>query len=98
MTAAGMTADQYVLSVVGNYSVATGPGSRSERVGQVVAPLARDWAGQCFAQVAFSGSYAKGTAVSLQVTLTSSSRWWRTATALFGSCTRVSKRSSAGRG
>lgn len=60
-----MTGDEYVLSVVGRYGVATGPGSRSERVGQAIAPLTREWAGQCFAQVAFSGSYAKGTAVSL---------------------------------
>ena len=38
----GMTADEYVLRVVGKYSVATGPWSRSERVGQAIAPLTRN--------------------------------------------------------
>lgn len=60
-----MTADDYVLAVIQKYKVATGPRSRSERIGQAVAPLTKEWAGQCFSGVTYSGSYAKDTAITL---------------------------------
>lgn len=60
-----MTADEYVLAVIQKYKVATRPGSRSDRVGRAVAPLTKEWAGQCFSGVTYSGSYAKDTAITL---------------------------------
>lgn len=60
-----MTADEYVLAVIRKYKVPTGPGSRSERIGQALRPLVVEWAAQCFSQLTYSGSYAKDTAISL---------------------------------
>lgn len=60
-----MTPDQYLLAVVQKYKVPTGRGSRSEQIGQALAPLTRQWAGQCFSEVTFSGSYAKDAAITL---------------------------------
>jgi hypothetical protein len=60
-----MTADQYLLAVIQNYKVITGPGSPSDQVGQALAPLTKEWAGQCFSGVSYSGSYAKDTAITL---------------------------------
>ena len=59
-----MTADQYVLNVVAKYSVQTGPNSPAGRAGAAFAPILQSWAGQYLNKVVYSGSYAKGTAVS----------------------------------
>ncbi|MGA2789477.1 MAG: nucleotidyltransferase [Candidatus Bathyarchaeia archaeon] len=58
-----MTPDEYVLSVISNYSVSTGPSSPSYRVAQQVYPIIQTWAGKALLDVSFSGSYAKNTGI-----------------------------------
>jgi hypothetical protein len=60
-----VTADEYVASVVRKYAVEAGPGCRVMRAVEQVIPAIRSWAGECLLDVKYSGSYAKGTAISL---------------------------------
>ncbi len=60
-----MTADQYVENILSKYAVSTGPYSAAERAANAVAPAIRQWAGQWLAELRYSGSYAKGTAISI---------------------------------
>jgi hypothetical protein len=60
-----MSADQYVASVVWKHAVTTAAGSSASKAADLlIAPL-REWAGTSFLRIQFSGSYAKGTAISL---------------------------------
>lgn len=60
-----MTADQYVETILSKYAVTTGPYSAAERAANAVAPAIRQWAGQWLAELRYSGSYAKGTAINI---------------------------------
>ncbi len=60
-----MTADEYVASVILKYAVSTAGGSPAARAADLVVPALRSWAGQSLLGIQFSGSYAKGTAISL---------------------------------
>src|SRR2546430_7418333 len=60
-----MTADRYVFSVVQQYAVSTGAGCPASKAANLLVPLLKDWAGQYLLGIHFSGSYAKGTAISL---------------------------------
>jgi hypothetical protein len=62
---AAVTADEYVASVVRKYAVEASPGCAAMRAAKEVIPAIRKWAGEYLLDVQFSGSYAKGTAVSL---------------------------------
>ena len=59
-----MTPDEYVAQVLRKYAVQTGPNSPAERNGNAIKPAIKQWAGQSLVDISFSGSYAKGTAVS----------------------------------
>lgn len=59
-----MTEDEYVRAVLQKYSVPTGPYSPAELAANRIAPSIRQWAGNWLSELRFSGSYAKGTAVS----------------------------------
>lgn len=60
-----MTADQYLELVVDTHAVTCGTGSAAERALVTLGPTIREWAGDALAGISFSGSYAKGTAISL---------------------------------
>ena len=60
-----MTGDQYVAAVVRKYAVSRAPGSAASKAANLLVPLLKDWAGQYLLGIHFSGSYAKGTAISL---------------------------------
>src|SRR5690349_13788939 len=60
-----MTPDDYVASVVRKYAVEAGPGCAAVRAANEVVPAIRRWAGESLLGTLFSGSYAKGTAISL---------------------------------
>ena len=60
-----MTADQYVELVVDKHAVGCGAGSAAERALVMLGPTIREWAGEGLLGISFSGSYAKGTAISL---------------------------------
>ncbi len=60
-----MTADQYVASVVRKYAVSTVAGSPASKAANLLVPPIQDWAGGHLLEMQFSGSYAKGTAISL---------------------------------
>jgi hypothetical protein len=60
-----MTADQYVASVILKYAVSTAAGSPASKAANLIAPTLRSWAGQSLLGMQVSGSYAKGTAISL---------------------------------
>ena len=60
-----MIADQYLELVVGTHAVKCGAGSVAERALGTLGPTIREWAGEALAGISFSGSYAKGTAISL---------------------------------
>ena len=60
-----MTADQYLELVVRMHTVKCGAGSVAERALVTLGPTIREWAGEALAGISFSGSYAKGTAISL---------------------------------
>jgi hypothetical protein len=55
--------DEYVSTILQKYAVQTGSTSQAERNGNAIKPSIRTWAGQSLADMYFSGSYAKGTAV-----------------------------------
>jgi hypothetical protein len=62
-----MTSDDYVASVVGKYAVSTGMGSPADKAAAAVVPRVREWAGANLLNIGFSGSYAKGTAITLGI-------------------------------
>jgi hypothetical protein len=59
-----MTPDEYVAQVLRKYAVQTGLDSPAERNGNAIRAAIKQWAGQSSVDISFSGSYAKGTAVS----------------------------------
>lgn len=59
-----MNGNQYVRQVLSKYRVPRGRGSATEDVATSVAPLIEKWGGKCLNSITYSGSYAKGTAVS----------------------------------
>lgn len=58
-----MAADEYVLQVIGKHKSVVGPGSPAHQAGSNLAPVIRKWAGDNLADLQFSGSYAKDTAI-----------------------------------
>jgi len=60
-----MTADQYVASVVWKYAVSTVTGSPASKAANLLIPPLTEWVGEHRLGIQFSGSYAKGTAISL---------------------------------
>jgi len=60
-----MTADQYVASVIQKYAVNTASASPASKAANHVIPVLKAWAGQSLLGIQFSGSYAKGTTISL---------------------------------
>ena len=58
-------ASDYVASVVEKYAVHVGPGSAAVRAANELVPALREWAGRYLLDIGVSGSYAKGTAISL---------------------------------
>lgn len=58
-----MTPDEYVLSLVSNYSVSTGSGSAAFQAAQKLYPTIKGWAGKYLLSATFSGSYAKSTTI-----------------------------------
>ena len=56
--------DDFLRLVLSRHSVQTGPSSHAEATGRALYPWISNWAGAYLADVRFSGSYAKGTAVS----------------------------------
>src|SRR5438270_9813723 len=59
------TADHYVASVVEKYRVATGPGSAAHAAALEVMPTLKQWGHRYLQSMTPSGSYAKGTAITL---------------------------------
>lgn len=59
-----MSTDEYIRNVLACHAVATGPGSAGHSVGSELYPWLAHWAGSQLAQVSYTGSYCKGTAVS----------------------------------
>jgi len=60
-----VTDDQYVESIVAKYAVENQPGSDAEREACALGRLISDWAGKDLVGFQLSGSYEKGTAISL---------------------------------
>jgi hypothetical protein len=60
-----MTPDQYVESMLSKYAVQKGPSSPAVQAANAVAPSIRQWANKWLSELSFSGSYAKGTAISI---------------------------------
>lgn len=60
-----MTVDEYVAEVVRKYAVRSGPNSAAERAALALSGLISLWAGRSLKGFWLSGSYAKGTAISL---------------------------------
>jgi len=58
-----MTADEYLVSVVSKYRLATGPESPAYKAAGELCPIIREWANKFLLEIAFAGSYAKGTGV-----------------------------------
>lgn len=58
-----MTGDEYLASVLSKYHVYTGIGSPPYNERQVLLPVIQSWANKFLLDVAFSGSFAKGTGV-----------------------------------
>jgi hypothetical protein len=58
-------ASEYLASVIQKYSVSTGSGSAAVRAANELIPALREWAGRYLLDIGLSGSYAKGTAISL---------------------------------
>ena len=58
-----MTPDQYLLSVLTKYQIATGTGSLPYKAGQSLYSVIKEWARDHLNEVLFSGSYAKGTGI-----------------------------------
>lgn len=60
-----MTADQYVESILTKYAVQAGPYSAAAQAANAVGYSIRQWAGPWLNDLQYSGSYAKGTAISI---------------------------------
>ena len=60
-----MTADQYLQATLAKYAVENCPGSDGERAACALSRLISDWAGRDLVGFQLSGSYEKGTAVTL---------------------------------
>jgi len=58
-----MTGDEYLASVLSNYQIYTGIGSPPYNERHILLPLIQNWANKFLLDVAFSGSFAKGTGV-----------------------------------
>ena len=58
-------ASDYMASVVEKYAVHVGPGSAAAHAANELIPALREWAGRYLLEIGLSGSYAKGTAISL---------------------------------
>ena len=58
-----MTQDEYVLSIIAKYKLATGQGSPAYQAAQNLYPTIQRWANKYLIEITFSGSYAKGTGV-----------------------------------
>jgi hypothetical protein len=58
-----MTGDEYILSILKKYEVPRGPESVAEQAASRIAPKIQRWAGEWLADLSYSGSYAKQTAV-----------------------------------
>jgi hypothetical protein len=58
-------ASDYVASVVEKYAVHPGPSSVTVQAANELVPALREWAGRYLLDIGLSGSYAKGTAISL---------------------------------
>ena len=58
-----MTGDEYILSILKKYEVSRGPESAAEQAASRIAPKVQRWAGDWLADLSYSGSYAKQTAV-----------------------------------
>lgn len=59
-----MSPDEYVVRTVSKYAVKTRPGSAAENTANLFKPKIVQWAHKWLAGIYYSGSYAKGTAVS----------------------------------
>jgi hypothetical protein len=60
-----VTADEYIASVIAKYAVGAGPGSPAQSSVADVRPMIANWGKQWLLEMNFSGSYAKGTAISV---------------------------------
>jgi len=60
----GVTADEYVATVIAGYAVGAGPGSPAQRAAADLVPMVTNWANRSLLQTSLSDSYAKGTAIS----------------------------------
>ena len=60
-----MTADQYLRAMVSKYAVESAPGSDGEREACALGRLISEWAGRDLVGFQLSGSYEKGTAITL---------------------------------
>jgi hypothetical protein len=58
-----MTGDEYIASILSKYQVYTGVGSAPYNMREILLPVIKNWAGNVLLDVAFSGSFAKGTGV-----------------------------------
>lgn len=58
-----MSGDDYLASILPKYYVNTGTGSAAYNERQILLPAIQEWAGNLLLDVAFSGSFAKGTGV-----------------------------------
>jgi len=58
-----MTGDEYILSILKKYEVPRGPESAAEQAAGRIAPKIQRWGGEWLADLSYSGSYAKQTAV-----------------------------------
>jgi len=62
---ARVTTDEYLASVIAKYAVGAGRGSPALRAAADLEPMVTNWANRSLLQTSLSGSYAKGTAISL---------------------------------
>jgi hypothetical protein len=60
-----VAANQYIASVIAKYAVGAGPDSLAQKAAADLVPLVTTWANRSLLQTSLSGSYAKGTAISL---------------------------------
>ena len=59
-----MNNDEYVRSIINKYALLTSPTPAGAAAAQAVFPLIQQWAGKYLLKVSYSGSTAKGTAIS----------------------------------
>jgi len=58
-----VTGDEYILSIISKYKLATGAGSPAYDSRTTLYPLIQGWAKNCLLDFCYSGSYAKGTGI-----------------------------------